>query len=91
MTGPERSARSSDSQFETPRATWMKTTSDSGRNVPVPRSTTSNGVCAAATAAQWLRKAAYVCSSTSVGGSRVMCVGIRHAWGSPKSARRRWR
>ena len=80
-------ARSSTSHSARPPETWTNTTGETGRNVPVPRSTMSKGWAPALTFSRWATAASMSSSAISVGPSRVTCVGIESASGSPKEAR----
>src|SRR3954469_5902265 len=58
----------SSSQLPMPRATATNTTSDTGRNVPVPDRCMSNGGCARATSARGALIRVRAATGTSVGG-----------------------
>lgn len=77
-TGPDasRTRFCSQEQAAAPSTTWTKTTGDSGRKVPVPDSRIGKGRPRAATSARCASTAGSAAPSTSVGGSRVTCVGM---------------
>ncbi len=74
-------------QSSAPSTTRTKTTGDSGRKVPVPCSRIGNGRPWEATRARCASITGSAAASTSVGGSRVTCVGMPCAAASPKPAR----
>src|SRR3954447_15822629 len=82
-SGPRRTSVARSSQLPMPLATAMKTTSDTGANVPVPDRCISNGGWQRATSARWAVIAVRSATATSVGGSSVTCGGTRLACGSP--------
>src|SRR6266545_421028 len=72
-----------------PSASATNTTGETGRNVAVPRSLTVYGCAERATARKCSSISARRSSSTGVGGSSVMWVGIDAAIGSPNDSRHR--
>ena len=81
-SGPERTAAASCSVCEIPCTRLMKTTGETGRNVPVPRRWTANAAPSSATFARWSSTTVSASSSISVGGIRVMWVGTSADEGS---------
>ena len=70
-----------------PSASDTNTTGEVGRNVPVPRRCTQNRPTSSAAASRWCSIFSSCSSSTSVGGTSVMWVGIIAAVVSPTAAR----
>ena len=86
-SGPRRTAAASCSHCEMPSATVTKTTGDTGRKVPVPRRWIVNPRSLPATSARCASTCGSAPSSTSVGGTSVMWVGIIVAVESPTDVR----
>ena len=84
---PERTRDSTRSQSLMPSTTDTNTTGDTGWKVPVPRRWMSNGCSDSAIVRRCLSMSSRSSAATSVGGSRVMWVGIDRASGSPKDSR----
>ena len=70
-----------------PSTTVTNTTGETGRKVPVPRRWTSNAGNSAAASARCASISASSSSVTSVGGTRVMWVGMVAAIASPTLVR----
>ena len=82
-SGPERTRASTRSQSPMPSTTDTNTTGETGRKVPVPRSWISKNGSDSAIVRRCFSMLSRSSASTSVGGSRVMWVGMEPASGSP--------